>query len=81
MESVAALRGKAEWVWIDGFTRMPAFGPRADRLLRGFRRCLVSPELHGRRMDSRTAHRLARTYGATAVCTDLPRIWEAAGVS
>ena len=78
-ESVAVLRGKAEWVWIDGFTRWPAFGPRARRVLRGFRRCLVSPELHGRGVDVRTARRLSRRYGAVAVCTDVPGTWEDAG--
>ena len=79
-ESVAALRGKAEWVWIDAFTRWPAFGPRVRRALRGYRRCLVSPELHGRAVDLRTARLLLNKYGAVAVCTDVPELWEGAGL-
>lgn len=77
VEGCLALAGVAEWLWIDCFTRYPSMGAHRDRLLRRFRTCLVAPELHGRPPASRSeARRLARRYGASAVCTDRPDRWE-----
>ncbi len=80
IKTVEALAGKAEWVWIDCFTRFPINGVEARRLRSlGFKLCLVSPELQGR--DAASAipemRRLLGGEGivADAVCTKAAALW------
>jgi len=75
-EACLALEGIAEWLWVDCFTRYPSMGAHRERLLKRFKICLVAPELHGRApLTGIRARRLARRYGASAVCTDRPESW------
>jgi hypothetical protein len=52
LDTILAMKGRVEWVWVDCFTRLP-ITRESYRLLKdaGFRLCLVSPELQGRDAD------------------------------
>lgn len=73
IESCLALAGKADWVWIDCFTRLPLTRSSYERLKKDFKLCLVSPELqkHGRGAIAQYRQQL-KDIGAEldAVCTD-----------
>ena len=45
IEAALAFAGRAQWLWIDCFTRLPLDAERFHRLHAHFRICLVSPEL------------------------------------
>ena len=80
-ETALTLAGKANWVWVDCFTRFPLSGDDARRLkMAGFRLCLVSPELQGRDPFSEVPALRellgARGIEADAVCTKRPELWE-----
>src|SRR3989339_1891799 len=49
IETVKRMRGKATWVWVDCFTKLP-INRKIYTLLKnlGFKLCLVSPDLVGR---------------------------------
>ena len=69
------------WVWVDCFTLFPLDHEDVQRLKRaGFRMCLVSPELQGRKAETEIpllAQLLAdRDIQADAVCTKRPDLWE-----
>jgi hypothetical protein len=81
VQTVLALAGKVDWVWVDCFTRFPLNYADASNLKEaGFRLCLVSPELQGR--DARTGIELLtrqlkdEKIVADAVCTKRPDLWE-----
>lgn len=69
--------GRAGWVWVDCFTRMP-LDMKSYNLLKeaGFRICLVSPELQGHSLD-RIAdfRRLLADMKVDAVCSKRPDLW------
>lgn len=48
LESVIAMSGRADWVWIDCFSKLP-INYQSFEILKsyGFKLCLVSPELQG----------------------------------
>lgn len=52
IDTLETMQGKADWVWVDCFTRLPM---DTDLFLRfkkmGYKLCLVSPELQGRDED------------------------------
>lgn len=77
LETAIALAGRAEWAWVDGFHGFPLDAAEAGRLASaGYRHCLVSPELHGRSVETLDPYRrAARASGlrADAVCT---RLWD-----
>ena len=52
VEGCLAMAGKAEWAWVDTFTKLP-LNPHSYRKLKqaGFRTCLVCPERWGRPGD------------------------------
>jgi len=83
-ESVATaltLSGQVQWAWIDCFTRFPLSQEDAECLTAsGFRLCLVSPELQGRRaqdeIPAMAAQLKALSIAPDAVCTKHPEIWE-----
>lgn len=73
--------GRAEWAWVDCFSRFPLSAHDAERLASsGFARCLVSPELQGRDPEASIPAMAAelRSLGITpeAVCTKRPDLWE-----
>ena len=72
LDTILAMKGRVEWVWVDCFTRLP-ITRESYRLLKdaGFRLCLVSPELQGRDADIE-AYRSARAAEQIvfdAICT------------
>lgn len=85
LHTVLALAGLIDWVWVDCFSRFPLERAELGALHQaGFRTCLVSPELQGRR-DPEEIRALARQFAAwnlapSAVCTklDFIPVWQAA---
>ncbi|QQR49662.1 hypothetical protein IPF37_02360 [bacterium] len=52
LDSIFAMHGKVEWVWVDCFTQLPINKQNYALLKRlGYKLCLVSPELQGRDQD------------------------------
>lgn len=83
LDTAMTLAGKADWIWVDCFTRFPLSGEQAQQLQSaGFRLCLVSPELQGRdaatEIPALQALLRARQIQAEAVCTKRPDLWEVA---
>jgi len=81
LETAFSLAGKANWVWVDCFTRFPLSVDDASRLKQaGFKLCLVSPELQGRDASSEIPALMEllgeRGIEADAVCTKRPELWE-----
>lgn len=74
LDTVMAMRGKIEWVWVDCFTRLP-ITPENYRSLKhaGFKLCLVSPELQKREGDLLPYKNYLFKQGIAfdAVCTKL----------
>lgn len=80
IEAALAFAGRAGWVWVDCFSRLPLDADNARRLRQaGFRLCIVSPELQHHPVDWIAAFRatLVET-GADAVCSKRPDLWSAA---
>lgn len=77
LEYALAFAGKAAWVWVDCFTRLPLDKTVAARLQdAGFKICLVSPELQKHdleRIDEFRDQLLG--INADAVCTKRPDLW------
>ena len=80
IETVLSLSGMVDWVWVDCFTRFPLKKKEADQLTNaGFRLCLVSPELQGRKerahvIEFRREVELLGIKG-DAVCTKYADLW------
>ena len=80
IETVLSLSGMVDWVWVDCFTRFPLKKKEADQLTNaGFRLCLVSPELQGRKerahvIEFRRKVELLGIKG-DAVCTKYADLW------
>ena len=48
IDTVRAMAGKIEWVWVDTFSRLPLDKSMYDEMKKlGYKLCLVSPELQG----------------------------------
>ena len=80
LELALAFAGKADWVWVDCFTRLPLDMGTYRRLRQHFRICLVSPELqkHPREMI-RSFRQQLHGMPIDAVCTDFCEDWIADG--
>lgn len=71
MDTILDLKGKVDWVWIDGFE---GFSLSRDDFLAlkeaGFKLCLVSPELQGRKEDIQSYKHTMKERGITfdAIC-------------
>lgn len=81
IDTALTLAGKADWIWVDCFTRFPLSATDAKRLKdAGFKLCLVSPELQGRDADIEIPTLIdllrERHINADAVCTKRPDLWE-----
>ena len=52
LDTILAMKDRVRWVWVDCFTRLP-INPENYKSLKnaGFKLCLVSPELQGRKQD------------------------------
>jgi hypothetical protein len=52
MDTIEAMAGKVDWVWVDCFTKIPVSLKEMDKLKSlGYKACFVSPELQGRPED------------------------------
>lgn len=81
LETVLALRGQVDWVWVDCFSKLPLTTVSYEQLkAAGFKLCLVSPELQGRGEDIVLYRDSLRENGfeMDAICTKLASIslWE-----
>ena len=80
IETVLSLSGMVDWVWVDCFTHFPLKKKEADQLTNaGFKLCLVSPELQGRKerahvIEFRREVELLGIKG-DAVCTKYADLW------
>ncbi len=76
LEFVSKFEGKAEWVWIDCFSKNVLSEKVYDYLSRHFKLCIVSPELQGHPLswidDFKSAF---RNFKIDAVCTKHPELW------
>jgi hypothetical protein len=79
LESALALAGRIDWVWVDCFSRLPLTAQSFAALKEHFKLCIVSPELHGRSVDT-IADFAAQTaeFDVDAICTKRPDLWQAA---
>ena len=74
IETARALRGRADWIWVDCFTRLPLLAETCDTLrAEGFKLCLVSPELQGQ-PEKREEYWATLKDHVDAVCT---KAWHA----
>ncbi len=81
IETVLALAGKIDWVWVDCFTHMMLTAEQATTLsTAGFKLCLVSPELQGRdpvtEIPAFVRCLAEHAIQIDAVCTKRPDLWE-----
>jgi hypothetical protein len=76
VEQALALKGKARWVWMDYFGRIPLDRRSYVWLKADFRICAVSPELQGHSPEDVAPFKkgLSR-YPIDAVCTKYPELW------
>jgi hypothetical protein len=76
LETVLSLAGKADWVWVDCFTKLPLTRASYDALHGRFKLCIVSPELQGRSPEEiRSFRRVLAPFEIEAVCTRRPDLW------
>lgn len=72
MDTARNMAGKAEWIWLDCFTKIP-IGKTEYKELKsmGYRICFVSPELEGREEDLENYKKILCSSGMImdAVCT------------
>lgn len=68
--------GKADWVWVDCFTKLPFDMESYSFLKRHFKICLGSPDMLGRKQDIKTYKEQLKEMPVDAVCTDYPELWE-----
>ncbi|MFL5728348.1 MAG: hypothetical protein ACJ75J_02570 [Cytophagaceae bacterium] len=81
LDTIENFKGRAEWIWIDCFTKLPFTSNEMDKLKSwGYKTCLVSPELQGRQQDILSYQAFLKEKGIKldAVCTKLynAKIWQ-----
>ena len=70
LDTIEAMQGRARWIWVDCFTKMPLTAEIADKLHDwGYKLCIVSPELerHGDRLEEYRDY--LRGMKIDAICT------------
>jgi hypothetical protein len=76
LEFVSKFAGKADWVWIDCFTKNILDEQAYNYLSKHFKLCIVSPELQGHPLS--WIDDFIKAYGnftIDAVCTKRPELW------
>jgi len=71
-DTVLKWSNKVQWVWVDCFTKYPLTSEISKYLhTKGFKLCLVSPELQGRpeELVSESFIEYAKSLNADAICT------------
>jgi len=81
IDTAFSLAGKINWIWVDCFTKFPLSYVDAQRLKgKGFRLCIVSPELQGRNAELEipmlATQLLDQNIEIDAVCSKRPDLWE-----
>lgn len=76
IETCRAMAGRAEWAFVDTFTRMPLGEDEHKLLAKSFRICLVSPELLGRQADIQGYRKIVKKMKLDAVLTKVPERWK-----
>ncbi len=81
LESVETCKlwaGKAEWVWVDTWTKLPLDKKSYSELKKHFKICLVSPEILNRPDEIKTYRKFFQDnkMDIDAVCTDDCKAWE-----
>lgn len=77
LDTVLAMQGRINWVWVDCFTRLPIDQQKYELLKRaGFKLCLVSPELQGRGSEIPAYRDFLDSSGIhfDAICSKLPNL-------
>ena len=72
MDTVRAMAGRIDWVWVDTFTRLPIDKRTFDEMKSlGYKLCLVSPELQGQGEKIEAYKKQIADMGITfdAICT------------
>ena len=72
MDTVRNMRGRANWIWVDCFSKIPIGKSEFDELKSwGYKLCFVSPELEGRPEDLEKYAKAIKAAGMEfdAVCT------------
>lgn len=72
-DTCLAMKGKADFVWIESFERFTLSPDIYERLSRHFKLSLVSPELYGRQEIDR--YKAMLPGDVHSVCTDFPEKW------
>lgn len=71
MDTVRAMSGKCDWVWVDTFTKNPLTEDIANELHKlGYKICFVSPELQGQPKLKEKYLKEVENY-VDAVCEDI----------
>ena len=77
IESCLGFAGKAEWVWVDCFTKFLLNRKNYPLLKKHFKICLVSPELQGHPVSWIQKYKNnCSLFPVDAVCTDHPTLWQ-----
>lgn len=78
LEYALGFSGKAKWVWVDCFTKLPLTKEVSKSLeVSGFQICLVSPELQKHDPEMIYAFRESlKGINVSAVCTKFPEKWK-----
>ncbi len=76
LEFALAFAGRAEWVWIDCFSRLPLDPGTYAALRKHFKLCIVSPELQRHpRAEILRFREMLSAMPVDAVCTDFRQDW------
>ena len=76
LETTLSLAGKADWVWVDCFTKMPLTEGAYKALSQHFKICIVSPELQGKDVKEIMVYKaMLKTFNIDAVCTKRTDLW------
>lgn len=75
IETCLALKGKADWVFVDNFTKLPVENNSFSILKKYFKLCIVSPELLNRGAEIPSTQKLVKDYRIDAVLADDLDAW------
>lgn len=76
LETALSLAGRAKWVWVDFFTKLPLNKNSYEILSEHFKLCIVSPELQGRGLEEiKIFKNQLKPFYIDAICTKRPGIW------
>lgn len=77
LEFVRLFEGKAEWIWVDCFTKNVLTPTVYHYLKQHFKICIVSPELQGHPLDWINDFKQSfANFEIDAICTKQPDLWK-----